>query len=106
MLDERPRAIAIMAATTMLSRDTVLETVERVLRNDLKFGQAPICEQTKLVGGDLHLDSLDLLMVVTGTEKALAIKLPGRRIDGSVMSTVGTFVDFVCAESSTPAGKR
>lgn len=90
----------------MFSRDTVRSTVERVLRHDLKFGQITITDETKLVGGDLPLDSLDLLMVVTGTEKGLGVKLPGRRIDASVMQTVGTFVDFVCRELTAAAGTR
>jgi len=85
----------------MASRADVLNAVERVLRHDLKFGQAAISERTPLVGDGLHLDSLDLLMVVTGTEKALGVKLPTKRIDASVMSSVGAFVDFVCAELST-----
>lgn len=80
-----------------------MAAVERVIRHDLKFGQALITESTKLVNGDLHLDSLDLLMIVTGTEKALGTKLPTRKIDGTVMQTVGTFVDFVCATVPIPA---
>lgn len=84
-------------ANTMHTRADVFSAVERVLRQDLKFGQAAISEGTRLVDGDLHLDSLDLLMVVTGTEKALGMKLPTKKIDASVMQTVGAFVDFVCA---------
>ncbi|MBX3356570.1 MAG: acyl carrier protein [Phycisphaeraceae bacterium] len=90
----------------MVERSSVLAAVERVLRHDLRFGQAAISEQTVLVGGELPLDSLDLLMVVTGTEKALGIKLPGRRIDASVLKTVGSFVDFVCSESGAAAEPR
>lgn len=86
-----------MMTAAMPNREEVFKAVERVLRHDLKFGQAAISEQTRLVEGDLHLDSLDLLMVVTGTEKSLGMKLPAKRIDASVMQTVGTFVDFVCA---------
>lgn len=92
-----------MMATTMHTREEVFSAVERVLRQDLKFGQAAIAWETQLVGGDLHLDSLDLLMVVTGTEKALGMKLPSKRIDASVMHTVGAFVDFVCASATTTA---
>jgi len=87
----------------MFNRADVVTAVERVLRHDLKFGQAVISEETQLVQGDLHLDSLDLLMVVTGTEKALGVKLPTKRIDASVMHTVGSFVDFVASELTTTA---
>ncbi|MBM4112740.1 MAG: hypothetical protein FJ253_05105 [Phycisphaerae bacterium] len=95
-----------MTATTMVARDTVRSAVEKVLRQDLKFGSIEVTDETKLVGGDLPLDSLDLLMVVTGTEKSLGVKLPSRRIDANAMRTVGSFVDFVCAELSATAGRR
>lgn len=94
-----------MTSTTMFSRDTVFAAVEKVLRTDLKLGPIEVTEATVLVGGDLPLDSLDLLMVVTGTEKSLGVKLPTRRIDASAMRTVGTFVDFVCAELASTAGR-
>lgn len=88
----------------MLQRDSVLAAIEKVLRNDLKLGQIEVSEQTPLAGGDLLLDSLDLLAVVTGTEKALGVKLPTRRIDASAMRTVGDFADFVCAALAPAAG--
>ena len=49
-----------------------------VLRTDLKLGSVELTMETPLVGDELGLDSLDLLMVVTGTEKRLGIKKKAR----------------------------
>ena len=66
-----------------------------VLRTDLKLGSVELTMETPLVGDELGLDSLDLLMVVTGTEKRLGIKIPNEKLGRDTMGTVGAFVDFV-----------
>ena len=77
------------------SQNELLETVCDVLRTDLKLGSIELTRDTPLVGDELGLDSLDLLMVVTGTEKRIGIKIPNDRLGRDTMSTVGAFVDFV-----------
>ena len=74
---------------------SVLEVVVDVLRTDLKLGDIPVDRETVLAGGDLGLDSLDLLMIVTGTEKRLGIKIPNDKLGKGTMETVGRFADFV-----------
>ena len=66
-----------------------------VLRTDLKLGSVELTMETSLVGDELGLDSLDLLMVVTGTEKRLGIKIPNEKLGRDTMGTVGAFVEFV-----------
>lgn len=66
-----------------------------VLRTDLKLGSVELTMETPLVGDELGLDSLDLLMVVTGTEKRLGIKIPNEKLGRDTMGTVGAFVEFV-----------
>ncbi|MCP4835999.1 MAG: hypothetical protein GY895_14690 [Phycisphaera sp.] len=66
-----------------------------VLRTDLKLGAIDLSRDTAMVGDELGLDSLDLLMVVTGTEKRLGIKIPNDRLGPDTMRTIGAFVDFV-----------
>ena len=73
----------------------LLETVYDVLRVDLKLGDVALSADTPLVGEDLGLDSLDLLMVVTGTEKRLGIKIPNDRLGRDTMGTIGAFAIFV-----------
>lgn len=78
-----------------VQRNDVFALVAKLLRQDLKLGAVAVDEQTLLVGGDLQLDSLDLLMLVTGAEKAYGIKLPKEKLGRSSMETVGRFTDLV-----------
>ena len=71
------------------------ETIYDVLRTDLKLGMVDLGPETPLVGDELGLDSLDLLMVVTGTEKRLGIKIPNDKLGRDTMGTIGAFVQFV-----------
>ena len=71
------------------------DVVYDVLRTDLKLGGIEFSRDTPMVGEELGLDSLDLLMVVTGTEKRLGIKIPNDRLGPDTMRTIGAFVDFV-----------
>ena len=71
------------------------EIVCEVLRTDRKLGMVELGPETPLVGDELGLDSLDLLMVVTGTEKRLGIKIPNEKLGKDTMSTIGDFVRFV-----------
>ena len=73
----------------------LFDVVCDVLRTDLKLGAVELSPETPLVGDELGLDSLDLLMVVTGTEKRLGIKIPNDKLGRDTMGTVGTFVTFV-----------
>lgn len=77
------------------SQNELFETVCDVLRTDLKLGAITLTPETPLVGDELGLDSLDLLMVVTGTEKRIGIKIPNDRLGRDTMATVGAFVTFV-----------
>ena len=88
----------------MGTRASVLSAVERALRIDLKLGQLPVDESLRLVDGELPLDSLDLLLLVTSTEKQLGIKLPSGQLGRETMETVGAFVDFVAAHMAASAG--
>lgn len=73
----------------------LFDAVCDVLRTDLKLGAVELTPETPLVGDELGLDSLDLLMVVTGTEKRLGIKIPNDKLGRDTMGTVGAFVTFV-----------
>lgn len=73
----------------------VMSIVIEVMRTDLKLGDVPLDRDTPLVGGDLGLDSLDLLMLVTGVEKTMGMKIPNEKLGQDTMETIGRFVDFV-----------
>jgi acyl carrier protein len=78
----------------MVERAAVFDVVERTIHKDLKLAGARVDDSTRMVGGDLELDSLDLLMLVTGIEKAFGVKLPANQLGPQTMATVGAFVDF------------
>ena len=57
-------------------------------------------EDLELVGGGLGLDSLDLLMLVTGIEKRFGHKISTKSLNRDTMGTVGKFADFAHRELS------
>ena len=76
-----------------------VETKQRVkamLRRELKLGdEALVTDDTPLIGGDLDLDSLDVLLLVTGVEKEFRIKIPNEAVGEKAFSTVTTLALFV-----------
>jgi acyl carrier protein len=81
-----------------VSREQVAEAVRGIIRTDLKFDGMELPDNLALVGDGLGLDSLDLLMIVTGIEKRFQHKIPQRKLNRDTMSTVGRFIDFAHAE--------
>ncbi len=82
----------------MVSRDKVFSVVQKIVQVDLKFSGIEVVDELQLVGGGLELDSLDLLMLVTGIDKEFTYKISPKKLNRDSMSTVGKFVDFVFSE--------
>jgi acyl carrier protein len=80
------------------TREDVKAAVVELIRVDLKFKDMDVPEDLQLVGGGLSLDSLDLLMLVTGIEKRFGHRIPPKKLGKDTMSTVGRFIDFAHAE--------
>ncbi|MDG2029490.1 MAG: acyl carrier protein [Phycisphaerales bacterium] len=78
--------------------DNIYATVDIVLREDLKLGDTPIERDSPLFDGTLGLDSLDALMLVSGVEKRLGIKLPNKKLGKKSMENIDSFVTFVLDE--------
>lgn len=83
------------------TREQVKATVTELIQVDLKFDGMEVTDELQLVGGGLALDSLDLLMLVTGIEKRYGHKIPHKKLGRETMETVGKFVDFVQEELAT-----
>lgn len=81
-----------------ISRDKVFLVVKKIVQVDLKFSGIEVVDELQLVGGGLELDSLDLLMLVTGIDKEFTYKISPKKLNRDSMSTVGKFVDFVFSE--------
>lgn len=74
----------------------LFEQIAALLRRDLKLGpNAEISVETALIGGDMDLDSIDILLVLTSLEKAFGIQLTSDKVSKSAFETVGTLVAFV-----------
>lgn len=81
-----------------ITRDDIAAAVREIITTDLKFSGMDLPDSLELVGGGLALDSLDLLMLVTGIEKRFGHKIPQKKLGRETMSTIGIFIDFAHRE--------
>jgi len=78
-----------------------LDRIKTILRRDLKLGESTLIADTMpLVGGELDLDSLDMLLLVTSVEKEFGIKVANGSIGRTVFQTVETLAKFIDAQRS------
>ena len=81
-----------------MQREQVAIAVREILQVDLKFTGMELPDDLPLIGGGLALDSLDLLMLVTGIEKRFGYKIAPKKLGKDTMSSVGVFITFAHAE--------
>ena len=82
----------------IMQREQVASAVREILQVDLKFAGMDLPDDLPLISGGLALDSLDLLMLVTGIEKRFGHKIAPKKLGKDTMSSVGVFIDFAHAE--------
>jgi 3-hydroxyacyl-[acyl-carrier-protein] dehydratase len=86
---------------------SVLERVKTIVRRDLKLGPAAaIADDMPFFGGDLDMDSLDILLLVTSIEKEFAIKVPNAAVGRQVFENVATLTRFVQEQQKLAAEGR
>src|SRR4051812_38571402 len=74
----------------------VLDRVKTIVRRDLKLGPAAqIADDMPFFGGDIDMDSLDILLLVTSIEKEFGIKVPNAAVGREVFESVATLTQFV-----------
>src|SRR3954469_14231413 len=78
----------------------IVERVKAILRRDLKLGAAPIADDMAFFGGDVDMDSLDILLLVTSIEKEFGIKVPNAAVGKQVFENVMTLATFVQEQKS------
>lgn len=84
------------------ARTETLDQLKAIIRRDLNLGaDEAIADEMPLVGGDLDLDSLDVLMLVTSVEKQFKVKIANQNLGREAFETVATLAAFI--EQSTPA---
>jgi len=79
----------------------LLQHVKAMIRRDLKLGpDAVIADDMPFFGGDVDLDSLDMLLLVTSIEKEFGIKVPSEAVGREVFQNVATLAQYIQANGS------
>jgi acyl carrier protein len=74
----------------------ITDRLAEILRRDLKLGDSAVIRpDTKLIGGDHDLDSLDVLMLITSVEKTFGIKIPNEEIRRDAFTTVASLAAYI-----------
>jgi 3-hydroxyacyl-[acyl-carrier-protein] dehydratase len=74
----------------------LLEQLKAILRRDLKLGpNVTIADDMPLIGGQLDLDSLDILLLVSSVEKTFGIKIPNESVGRSMFQDVAKLARFI-----------
>jgi 3-hydroxyacyl-[acyl-carrier-protein] dehydratase len=74
----------------------ILQQIKTILRRDLKLGPDAVLEdQTPFFGGDMDLDSLDLLLLVTSIERQFGVRIPNEAVGKEVFQDVSTLARYV-----------
>jgi 3-hydroxyacyl-[acyl-carrier-protein] dehydratase len=67
-----------------------------MIRRDLKLGaDTPIADDMPFFGGDVDLDSLDMLLLVTSIEKEFGIKVPSEAVGREVFQNVLSLTHYI-----------
>jgi 3-hydroxyacyl-[acyl-carrier-protein] dehydratase len=86
-------------------RPQTLEQVKTLLRRDLKLGQdADIPDDMPFFGGDIDLDSLDILLLMTSIEKQFKIKVPSEAVGKQVFQNLTTLASYIEQNATQGAG--
>jgi 3-hydroxyacyl-[acyl-carrier-protein] dehydratase len=89
----------------------LLERLKLILRRDLKLGaDAPIADDMPFFGGDIDLDSLDMLLLVTSVEREFGVKIPNEAVGREVFQSVKTLASYIAehggsVKAAAPGGE-
>ena len=85
-----------MSMPTPPSPSSTTDRLAEIHRRDLKLGNSAVIRpDTKLIGGDHDLDSLDVLMLITSVEKTFGIKIPNDEIRKDAFTSVATLAAYI-----------
>ena len=100
-----------MAVT--VSPQQISDRIRTILRRDLKLGAtAELPDSMPLMGGNMDLDSLDVLLLITNIEKEFGVKVMSQEVGKEAFQTVGSLIQFVAqkcqgaAATSQPAATQ
>lgn len=73
-----------------------LDRLKRIIRNDLKLGDAAeLADGLSLVGGEHDLDSLDMLLLVTSIEKEFGVKISNEAMGREAFESLATLAGYI-----------
>jgi 3-hydroxyacyl-[acyl-carrier-protein] dehydratase len=77
------------------NRET-LDRVKSIIRQDLRLApDEPIPDDMPLLGGNLDLDSLDVLLLLTSIEKRFQVKISGDSVGTEIFRSVTTLAAYL-----------
>jgi acyl carrier protein len=80
----------------MSAASDIFPRIEMLLRRDLKLGSdIRVAPDMPFFGGDIDLDSLDILLLVTSVEKEFGVKIPSEKVGNDVFQSVATLTSFI-----------
>jgi 3-hydroxyacyl-[acyl-carrier-protein] dehydratase len=77
------------------SQHISIDSVKAIIRHDLNLEDEPINDDMPLIGGEMDLDSLDVLMLVTSIEKKFGVKIMSDEAGKDAFATVATLTAFI-----------
>ena len=84
----------------------LLLRVKQMLVRQLNLKKKPeeLADDAALFGGELELDSIDVLEVVVGIEKDFGVRISDRAIGEKVIRTPRSIAEFVASAPAVTAG--
>ena len=74
----------------------ILNQIRTILRRDLKLSATtPLPDDMPFFGGDIDIDSLDMLLLVTSIERQLGVRIANESVGKEVFQTVATLTRYV-----------
>ena len=78
-----------------LSIDELRTQLLDLVKRDLKLQGVALTLSTPLSAGDLDLDSLDFLLLVSSIEKHFGVRIPNDKLGPETMKDVETLAQFI-----------
>ena len=85
-------------------RPQTLEQIKILIRRDFKLGDVDVPDDMPFFGGDVDLDSLDILLLMTSIEKHFKVKVPSEAVGKQAFVNVATLAAYV--DQQIGGGKR
>ncbi len=84
------------AMTTSLLDPDLLQQIREIVRRDLKLpADEPIPQDMPFFGGNVDLDSLDMLLLLTSIERQFGVRIPNETIGKEVFQNLASLANYI-----------